>query len=395
MPFEFLSQALLEREQQGLLRREQVVETYQQQYVTIAARRYINFSSNDYLGLAQTPFNTSTQAGGSGGSPVVTGYSKQHQELCEYLAAQLNREAVLLVNSGFAANATLCQSLFSKSGSQSPVKGNLVVDKLAHASIIDGALASHANFSRFRHNDMDHLHSLLAKNNNEGDTLIMSEGVFSMDGDQAPISELVRISQQHSAWLSLDDAHGFGVLGQNGMGTVEANALSQSELPVLMATFGKAIGTGGAFIAGSQTLIDYLRNFARHYVYSTAFSPMQAAHTLANIKLCQQENWRREKLQNNIRLFKRLMQDAQLEVLSSDTAIQPVLIGCPKLALKVADELRQSGFWVTAIRTPTVPKNTDRIRITLTTLHEEQDIQHLVSAFAEVMERNKEERSQS
>ena len=185
--------------------------------------------------------------------------------------------------------------------------------------------------------------------------------------------------------MSIDDAHGFGVLGEEGLGTVELHNLSQQQVPVLMGTFGKAVGTGGAFVAGSREFIAYLSNFARHYIYSTALSPFHVEQTLHNLKCCQEQKWRREKLLSNIAHFKSEMMQHKSSLMPSDTAIQPVLIGDPAKAIKIANVLREKGFWVTAIRHPTVPKHTDRIRITLTSLHEFEDISSLTQSLTELI----------
>ncbi len=396
MAFSFLKDALHQRQQQGLLRQEQCVERYDAQHIVIGGKRYLNFSSNDYLGLASLPTPDALHhlPKGSGGSPLVTGFSYHHQALCDYLATSLKREAVLLLGAGFSANKAIMSVLGSQKGMR------IVADKLAHASIIDGGLASDATFKRFRHNDVAHCEKLMQAENtspsavldtekveeNRGNrtnyTLVVTESVFSMDGDKAPVPALSALCQENQAALCVDDAHGFGVLGQQGFGVTELHDLPQSNLPILMGTFGKAIGTGGAFIAGSQALIDYLRNFSRDYIYSTAFSPFHAALTLHHLKQCRQDAWRREKLAENIAVFKNEMATihaGQVSLLPSDTAIQPVIIGEPEKALTVATLLRESGFWVTAIRQPTVPKGTDRLRITLTASHQASDIVALVN----------------
>lgn len=407
MAFSFLNDALQQRQSKGLLRQEQCVERYDSQHIEVAGRTYINFSSNDYLGLAQlpTPEHLFSLPKGSGGSPLVTGFSAQHQALSDYLAQHLNREAVLLLGAGFSANKAIMSAL----GEQGSV--SIIADKLAHASIIEGGLASKAEFKRFRHNDVAHCERLLLSCSDmkdksaqhsepcvsskrtteiprnpclpkESSTLLVTESVFSMDGDEAPMAALSSLSEQTDAWLCVDDAHGFGVLGQSGLGIVEKAGLSQSQLPIIMGTFGKAIGTGGAFIAGSRALIDYIRQFSKDYIYSTAFSPFHAALTLHHLHQCKEDHWRREKLSQNISLFQNLMASVMakyaVKLLPSQTAIQPLIIGQPEKALQVANALRESGYWVTAIRQPTVPKNTDRLRITLTTMHQPSDITGLV-----------------
>ena len=392
MPFNFIAQSLKTRRKQGLYREQTTISRYEQQCVVVENKRYVNFSGNDYLGLAQpaqpTQLDQSTQldkssvAQGSSGSPVVTGYSRAHRQLCDKLAEQCNREAVLLFNSGFAANAGVCQALGNEGQSR------FFCDRLVHASMIDGVLASRGKFSRFRHNDTAHLAKQLAKatDHKSQDTLILTEGVFSMDGDRAPVTDLVVLAEQHQAALYLDDAHGFGILGENGLGSVEHYDLSQQQLPILMATFGKALGASGAFVAGSRELIDYLRNFCRHYIYSTALSPALVTQIQHNLQACQTQTWRRDKLNNNIALFKHLMTNCNLALLPSSSPIQPIVIGSSERASTMAQSLRELGYWVTAIRYPTVPKHTDRLRITLSSLHEKQDIENLVNAIFSVID---------
>jgi len=381
MPFDFVARSLQERRENGLYREQTTISAYDQQFVVVEGKRYCNFSGNDYLGLAQaTHRNIANAPAGSTGSPVVTGYSSSHQTLCDTLAEQLNREAVLLFSSGFAANAGVCQALGNSGASR------FFCDRLVHASMIDGVLASQCQFTRFRHNDVAHLttHLTKSKKREHTDNLVLTEGVFSMDGDVAPLHDIAPLASQHNAALYLDDAHGFGILGEHGLGCVEHFQLTQQQLPVLMATFGKAIGASGAFVAGSLELINYLRNFCRHYIYSTALSPAQVTQIMSNLTLCRTEHWRREKLFGNIALFKQLMTDCSFTLLPSSSPIQPVIIGNPERASAVAHQLREQGFWITAIRSPTVPQNTDRLRITLSSLHDSQDIQNLTEALVRV-----------
>lgn len=379
MAFDFIQSELAKRQTSGLLRQRHCIESGAGTLIEIDGQHYINFSSNDYLGMRQS--ETVMQAwldgicqfgAGSGASALVTGYTKAHRELEEYLADSLNRDSVLLFNSGFAANQAICQALFNK-------HSNIIADKLIHASFIDGALGSEAKLQRFRHNDLGHLQSMLQQQS--GDILVATEGVFSMDGDSASLHELQALTQQHSAWLMVDDAHGFGVLGDKGMGSAEQFNLSQQALPILMGTFGKAIGTAGAFIAASHQVIEYLLNFARHYIYSTAMPPAQCMATLASIK-ANVNPQQRQKLAANIRLFKALAASADIQLLESTSAIQPVIIGDPQAAMQMSSRLKALGLWVSAIRTPTVPKGTDRLRVTLSASHTERDIVALVDGLS-------------
>ncbi|WP_299078117.1 8-amino-7-oxononanoate synthase [uncultured Paraglaciecola sp.] len=387
MAFDFIAPALDKRRNEGLFRTRKAIDSASGPLIEIAGQHYINFSSNDYLAMRRSTVvaqawvdGISEYGGGSGASPLVTGYSNAHQALEEYLASELKRDKVLLFNSGFAANQAICQALYNHKYANST--DVILADELMHASFNEGAQACKATFMRYKHNSFEHLQSLLhsSDGHKSQSTLVATEGVFSMDGDQAHLDKMVTISQSANAWLMVDDAHGFGTLGKNGRGVIEANSLSQQQVPIVMATFGKAIGTAGAFIAGSQDFIDYLINFARHYIYSTAMPAAQAYATLASLQ-AKQNAERRVLLADRIALFKSLASKAGLTLMPSETAIQPLVIGDAQQALDVSEKLKSLGLWVTAIRYPTVPKGTDRLRITLTAGHEERDIHALVDAL--------------
>ena len=391
MAFDFITSALDKRRNEGLFRSHNTVDSAQGAMIEIDGQHYINFSSNDYLAMRRSSVvaqawidGISEYGGGSGASPLVTGYTSAHQALEEYLASELKRDKVLLFNSGFTANQAVCQALFSQK--QTNKTDSIIADKLMHASFIEGARATNAKLSRFKHNDIDHLQVLLnsAKKTHGHNTLVATEGVFSMDGDQAPLSEIVTMSKQAEAWLMVDDAHGFGTLGKHGRGVIETDDLSQQQVPILMATFGKAIGTAGAFVAGSHDFIDYLTNFAKHYIYSTAMPAAQAYATLVSLQ-AKQGAQRRTILSQRIAQFKLLAHKAGLSLMPSNTAIQPLLIGDAQKASAASDKLKILGLWVTAIRYPTVPKHTDRLRITLTAGHEPRDIEALVDGLQIVL----------
>jgi 8-amino-7-oxononanoate synthase len=396
MAFDFITSALDKRRSEGLLRSHNKVDSAAGPMIEIGGQHYINFSSNDYLAMRRS--NVVSQAwidgiseygGGSGASPLVTGYTNAHQALEEYLASELKRDKVLLFNSGFAANQAICQALFGQSTSsqgQTKKTDSIIADKLMHASFIEGAHTSNATLSRFKHNNLEHLQMLLnsADTTLVHNTLVATEGVFSMDGDQAPLHEIVAMSKQADAWLMVDDAHGFGTLGKNGRGVIDTHNVSQQQVPILMATFGKAIGTAGAFVAGSQDLIDYLINFAKHYIYSTAMPAAQAYATLVSLQ-AKQSAERRIILAQRIEQFKLLANRAGLSLMPSNTAIQPLLIGDAQKALAASEKLKALGLWVTAIRYPTVPKHTDRLRITLTAGHDTRDIEALVDGLQIVL----------
>ncbi|MDF2179920.1 8-amino-7-oxononanoate synthase [Aliiglaciecola sp. CAU 1673] len=380
MAFEHIDEQLQARRGASLFRERRCIEAAEPRRINVDGHWYLNFSSNDYLGLAQSDAlkqaaadAAATQGVGSGASPLVSGHSRSHKELEDYLCEALGRDRVLLFNSGFSANQALIQTLV-------PKDANVIADRLCHASMLDGALASGARLKRYTHNDMEHLSRLLSQS--EGDCLVMTEGVFSMDGDQAPIKDILRLCQRHQALAFVDDAHGFGVLGAQGLGSAELHGADQASLPLLMATFGKAIGTSGAFAATTEMFYDYLVNFARHYIYSTAMSPLMAAITLRSLRLVREESWRREKLQQNIQLFKTLSAEHGLSLMPSDTAIQPLLVGEADRALTCAEDLRQAGFFLVAIRPPTVPDGQSRLRVTLSAAHQGEDIKQLVQAIA-------------
>ncbi|WP_100655612.1 8-amino-7-oxononanoate synthase [Alteromonas flava] len=384
MPFEFMLSEVERRERETLRRQHYIVEQEHQALINVDGAAYINFASNDYLGLRQDPRvlqawveGLELYGGGSGASPLVTGYSRAHQALSEALAAATGRAATLLFTSGYTANQALCQALFKdKDG------GVLLADKLSHASLIEAGRCINGEFKRFRHNDMAHLQNLLEINAQElsrTHTLIASEGVFSMDGDSADVDGLKAMAKQHNAWLMLDDAHGFGVMGERGEG-VAAAATTPEDCQIIMATLGKALGTGGAFVAGSQTLIDYLTNFSRHYIYSTAMPPAQAHASLKALELMQ-AGAQRETLQQHISYFRGKLEAAGFTLSDSQSAIQPIILGSPEQTMTAAAKLKALGIWVGAMRYPTVPKGTDRLRITLNSLHQMRDIDALIDAL--------------
>ena len=378
MPFD-LQTELNERAQQGLLRQRQTLQSGQGRYITLNDRRYLNFSSNDYLGLAAQPFlikawqeGLDRWGAGSGASPLVTGYTDAHAKLEQTLAEWLQVESVLLFSTGFGANQAVIKALLQKDHIQ-------YQDRLNHASLQEAGAQSPAKMLRFRHNDMAHLASMLQPRSG----LIMSEGVFSMDGDQAPCQQLADLAKQSNNWLMLDDAHGIGVLGEQGRGTLSQQGVAPDSVHIRMATFGKALGVAGAFIGGSRQLIDYLVNFARDYVYSTHMPPAQAHAISAAVTWVKQADAERAHLQTLIQQFKAGIAELGLVAGESSTAIQPLIIGDADKAVAVANKLRERGLWITAIRPPTVPKGTARLRITLTAAHQPSDISLLLNELKE------------
>ncbi len=342
------------------------------------------FNSNDYLGLSQHPRLISAFAeavsrygAGSGGSHLVCGHHRQHQLLEQELADFVQRERALLFSSGYAANLGVMQALLSR-------HDRVVGDRLNHASLIDAARLCGVTHHRYRHLDIEHARQLLQRESERG-LLLATDGVFSMDGDIAPLAGLATVAGDTEATLFVDDAHGFGVLGPHGEGSVTAAGLDSEQVPVLMATLGKSAGLQGAFVAGSEALIEALIQFSRTYIYTTALPPAVAAALRISIRLIAEESWRRERLQENIAIFQSLARQEGLSLLDSTTAIQGVSVGDAQLALRCAEQVCEQGYLVTAIRAPTVPAGSERIRITLTSLHRHEQIAGLVVALARAM----------
>jgi len=382
---EVLAQGLLEREQQHLYRRRRTLQSPQTPDMTVDGRSYLGFCSNDYLGLANHPqlIDAAQQATaafgtGSGASHLVCGHSSEHHALEEELAAFTGRERALVFSSGYMANLGTINALVGK--------GDAVFeDKLNHASLLDGGLLSGARFQRFLHNDLASLEKKLVSTD-AARKLIVVDSVFSMDGDLAPLPELAQLATKHGAWLMADDAHGFGCLGATGAGSAEHFGLSQSELPILMGTLGKAAGSYGAFVAGSHELIETLIQHARPYIYTTAIPPSVAASSRAALLVMRNEGWRREHLQVLIARFRQGAQQLGLQLMSSATAIQPIVIGSAEVTMAVAEKLRQQGILIGAIRPPTVPEGSARLRITLSAAHTEAHIDQLLGALASCSE---------
>ena len=355
--------------------------------VGTSQRKLVNFCSNDYLGLAghlksrQTMSDVALAEGvGSGASHLVSGHSRYHQALEAKLADVTGCERALLFSTGYMANMGLITALSGPSQ-------HIIADKLNHASLVDACQLScqqngKKQFFRYRHNDLAHCEALLKKA--PPHSLLVTDGVFSMDGDFAPLRELSQLAKTYNAILVVDDAHGFGCVSA-AAGSVSAHQLCNEDVPVYMGTLGKAIGSYGAFVSGSHALIETLIQFARPYIYTTALPPAVAASSLANIDVMCSEPEHRECLSQNIRYFKQRLEDLRggyaCQLLPSDTAIQPLLIGCADAAMKISEHLHQSGFWVAAIRPPTVPQNTSRLRITLSAAHTTQQIDELLLAL--------------
>ena len=374
-----LTARLAAQQQAQRYRRHVCVQSPQGPLLQIDGREYLAFSSNDYLGLASHPLVIEAlQQGaqrwgvGGGSAHLVTGHMQPHEELAQMLAEWTGRDAALLFGSGYQANLAALTALL-QSGDY------LLHDRLNHASLLDGGCLSNARFQRYLHNDMTSLAGHLSRCN--GDILVATDGVFSMDGDVARLPEICQLAQQHAAWVMVDDAHGIGVLGATGAGALEHFGLDQQQVPVLMGTLGKALGTSGAFVAGSRELIETLIQFARPYIYTTSSSPALACATLASIQLAREDSERRVHLHRLIALFRREAALLGLPLANSPTAIQPLLIGDSTQALAVSQRLRERGIWVTAIRPPTVPEGSARLRITLTAAHTAAQVEQLLAAL--------------
>jgi 8-amino-7-oxononanoate synthase len=378
-----LQPALDQRRAEQLYRRRRVVETAQGADVVVDGKRYLNFCSNDYLGLANHPAvveafqKAAAEFGvGSGASHLVCGHSRLHHELEEKLAAFTGRPRALLFSTGYMANLGVINALLGSGD-------HIFQDRLNHASLLDGGLLSGARFQRFLHNDCANLEARLRKlDDSDARKLICVDSVFSMDGDTAPLPALAALARRHGAWLMADDAHGFGVLGERGAGCAEQ--LDTEQLPILMGTLGKAIGTAGAFVAGSEALIETLIQFARTYIYTTAMPPAVAAATSASLDLLQSEGWRRQHLKQLIQRFRDGAEQLGLALMPSQSAIQPLQVGDAGRALELSDRLAEHGLWISAIRPPTVPAGSARLRITLSAAHSEAQIDYLLSALEAV-----------
>ncbi|WP_409282859.1 8-amino-7-oxononanoate synthase [Pseudomonas putida] len=376
-----LAARLAERRAADLYRQRPLLESPQGPEVVVDGQRLLAFCSNDYLGLANHPeVIAAWQAGaerwgvGGGASHLVVGHSTPHHQVEEALAELTGRPRALLFSTGYMANLGAITALVGQ--------GDTVLqDRLNHASLLDGGLLSGARFNRYLHNDPASLASRLDKA--VGNTLVVTDGVFSMDGDLADLPALADIARARGAWLMVDDAHGLGTLGAQGGGIVEHFGLGMDDVPVLIGTLGKACGTAGAFVAGSEALIEALVQFARPYIYTTSQPPALACATLKSLELLRRETWRREHLAALIRQFREGAQQLGLQLMDSPTPIQPIVIGDSAQALRLSRLLRERGLLVTAIRPPTVPAGSARLRVTLSAAHSEAQVQLLLNALAE------------
>jgi 8-amino-7-oxononanoate synthase len=381
--FSELQRDLDERASQGLLRQRRTLQSPQSPHIVVDGIKYLSFCSNDYLGLANHPqLITSLQQGaalwgvGAGAAHLVSGHFEPHHQLELQLGAFVGKPAALLFSTGYMANIGAVQALVGK--------GDMVyADKLNHASLNDAMQLSHANVKRYRHGDIAQLGQLLAQTR-FGRKLVISDAVFSMDGDLAPLPELLVLCERHDAWLLVDDAHGFGVLGEKGRGSLSHFGLDSPRI-IYMATLGKAAGVFGAFVAGEQTVIDTLVNHAHSYVYTTATPPALAVALQQSLDLIERGDTLRVHLQALVAKLQHGLHDLPWQLMPSETAIQPLLVGDNRQALQLSEGLRERGIWVAAIRPPTVPQDTARLRITLSAAHSEQDVEQLVEALHDLV----------
>ena len=382
-----LQTRLQARSEQLLLRQRRTVTSPPQPQLGVDGKPLLSFCSNDYLGLANHPDvvrafkrGLDEYGAGSGASHLVTGHTAAHQALEEELADFTGRSRALLFGSGYMTNVGVLTCLLDD-------KDQVFEDKLNHASLLDGGLFSGASFRRYPHKDVRRLEAMLEAAPNEGLRMIVTDGVFSMDGDVAPLSQVLNAAERNNALVMVDDAHGFGCLGTHGGGIVEAAqelgaVVDEKRLPVLMGTLGKAFGTAGAFVAGSNELIETLIQFSRPYIYTTALPAALAVATSASLQIVRNESWRREHLHSLVHQFRRGATELGLELLNSPTQIQALMLHTPERALAASQALEQQGILVTAIRPPTVPPGTARLRVTFSAAHTERDVDQLLIALS-------------
>jgi len=382
MIFQLIAQRLADLGNAGLLRRRFVREGPQGPRIVVEGREYLAFCSNDYLGLANHPriveaaVDAALRYGiGQGASHLLSGHSALHERLESSLAEFVRMPRALLFSSGYQANIGAVTALAGA--------GDTVFsDALNHASLIDGVRLSRAQVVRYPHADVGFLSQALAVSGGKT-KLIVTDSVFSMDGDMAPVPALLELCDRHDALLLLDDAHGFGVVGPEGRGTALHFGLRSSRI-VYVGTLGKAAGVSGAFVAGAPEIVESILQRARTYTYTTAAPAMLAAAVEASLQLVRREEWRREHLRNLVGVLRESLREAEVEPTPSDTPIQPLILGTNSRALGASTAMRERGILVPAIRPPTVPEGTARLRISLSAAHSERDVSRLATALREV-----------
>ncbi len=380
-----LNEQLLELERLGLTRQRRTLEAPCGPLAQVDGQNVISFCSNDYLGLANDPALVEAACAGakiwgvgSGASHLVSGHQTPHDALERRLAAFTGLARALFFSTGYMANLGLITALAGREAA-------VFADKLNHASLIDAVQLSRAQSRRYPHGDLARLEALLASSPAK-QKLIVTDAVFSMDGDLAPLPELLALAERFNAWLVVDDAHGFGVLGAQGRGSLAHFSLPPSDRLVYMGTLGKAAGASGAFVAGSSALIEWLVQRARTYMFSTGSSPMIACALLASLDLIESGDARRRHLQQLIAQLQDGLAQAtpSWSLLPSPTAIQALVIGDNREALRLADALYQRGLWVPAIRPPSVPEGRARLRISLSAAHKPEQVAALIEALREL-----------
>jgi 8-amino-7-oxononanoate synthase len=382
MPFSELRRELDERATLGMLRQRRMLQSPQAPHIMVDGKSYLSFCSNDYLGLANHPrLIAALQQGaaqhgvGAGAAHLVSGHGTAHHQLENELAAFMGKPAALLFSTGYMANLGVVQALVGKGDT-------VFADKFNHASLNDAMQLSRAAVKRYRHNDVTQLAQLLEQAGS-GRKLVITDAVFSMDGDLAPLPELLALCEQHDAWLLIDDAHGFGVLGEQGRGSLAHFGIASKRV-ICMATLGKAAGVFGAFVAAEQVVIDTLINHARSYVYTTASPPALASALLESLQQIANGDELRGQLRRLIAQLRSGLRGLPWSVMPSATAIQPLLVGGNHAAMKLSAALRERGIWVAAIRPPTVPQGTARLRITLSAAHRAADVSRLLESLHEL-----------
>lgn len=378
-PWSELRAELAQRESEGLLRRRRLVEGMQQPEMQVDGAQVLSFCSNDYLGLAADPRliaamqqSVAVAGAGSGASHLITGHHRLHHALEEALAQFVGLPAALTFSTGYMANLAIVTALVGRHDA-------LFADKLNHASLNDAAVLSRATLHRYAHNDLAALEQLLATSQAKR-KLVLADAVFSMDGDLAPVPALLNLCDRYDAWLMLDDAHGFGVLGAHGRGVLEHFGVSSPRI-IYMATLGKAAGVAGAFVVGDPEMIEYLLQKSRPYIYTTATPPALAGALLAALPIIKQERARRDQLRSLIAALKNGLRLQRWHLATSDTPIQPLIVGSNDEVLRVSEYLRKQGILVPAIRPPTVPQGTARLRISLSAAHRHEHIARLIEAL--------------
>ena len=374
-----LKLSLDQRKVDGLLRQRRLLDSPQAEHIVANNQHFLSFCSNDYLGLANHPdliatMQSAAQASGvgSGASNLITGHHRYHDNLEKQLAKFVQMPAALLFSTGYMANIGVISALMGRNDA-------VFADKLNHACLNDGAFLSRAAFHRFPHNDVVALEELL-KTSTAKHKLIAADAVFSMDGDMAPLPEYLSLCEKYDAYLYVDDAHGFGVLGEHGQGTLNHFKLKSPRI-IMMATLGKAAGVAGAFVAGEQVVIEYLIQKANSYVYSTPAPPALSATLSASVNLIEHGDHLRSHLRTLIAYLKENLDCRKWQLMPSDTAVQPLVVGGNHEALALSEYLQSCGVLVPAIRPPTVPVGTSRLRISLSAAHSIEDIQKLIKVL--------------